>query len=457
MFGICVLLILFIAVARVNCGGDRQVYADHSNEYTKSWIREYVGIADAKACDLESLDILSREMKWRNLDTTTDTTVYGAVGNMIGTTCFVHFYGHSEFVDSELQADSSAIIQADVYIHSMEQPKNWGLDRLDQVKLPLSNTFNTLWNGSSVTAYILDTGVNIDHIDYKDRVIHGDVFSSETTPDDLNGHGSHVTGLVGGTTFGVAKLVDLISVKVLNALGSGRSSDAIAGLSYVVERQADDFSSETAVIVMALGIENSETTVLNSAVIAASVAGHIIVTASGNTNGDACFTSPVSASEIGVISVGATDINDNEAFFSNTGECIDVLAPGVEITSSGIGGINAVKTLTGTSASVGFVSGAIAQLLQKHNHSKSLALDDLFTTISLVNSINLLYVSPTNSDITPAPTQYPTLSPTISPSETNPDDTTGLSDSVQSLIVVITTIVVVMVISAVVLYAYYNR
>jgi PKD repeat protein len=208
--------------------------------------------------------------------------------------------------------------------------------------------------------YIIDTGINFTHTEYNGRAVAGiDEVTVGGTAADCNGHGSHVAGTVGGTTYGVAKKVKLVAVRVLDCAGSGTTSGVIAGIDWVTAQKKAAPAVPSAAN-MSLGGGVSAT--LNAAVANSVTAGVVYAIAAGNNTPDACSYSP--ASEPSAITVGATDINDGFASFSNRGSCVDINAPGVNITSAWMGTTTATNTISGTSMATPHVAGTIALYLQ---------------------------------------------------------------------------------------------
>ena len=232
----------------------------------------------------------------------------------------------------------------------------WGIDRIDQKNLPLSNSYTYGPTGSGVTVYIIDTGILFTHTEYAGRAFLG---IDEVTPGgsgvDCNGHGSHVSGTAGGTTYGVAKSVRLVAVRVLDCSGSGFTSGVIAGVDWVTAN-----ATRPAAANMSLGGSFSPT--LNQAVENSIAAGIVYAIAAGNSTANACLESPSSAPS--AIVVAATDITDGFAFFSNFGTCVRIAAPGVNIKSAWIGSNTATNTISGTSMASPHVAGAAALYLQ---------------------------------------------------------------------------------------------
>ncbi len=230
---------------------------------------------------------------------------------------------------------------------------SWGLDRID-ARTGLNNSYTYANDGSGVTAYILDTGINPSHTDFAGRILQGVDFIDGGAPDDCNGHGTHVAGTVGGTIYGVAKNVRLAAVRVLNCSGSGTTSGVIAGIDWVA-----DHAAKPAVANMSLGGGFSSS--LNNAVNSAVASGVTFAVAAGNSNANACNSSPASAGS--AITVGATTSSDARASYSNYGSCLDIFAPGSSIRSAWIGGSSATNTISGTSMASPHVAGAAALYL----------------------------------------------------------------------------------------------
>ncbi|MEV4348951.1 S8 family peptidase [Actinoplanes sp. NPDC049596] len=229
----------------------------------------------------------------------------------------------------------------------------WGLDRIDQRNRPLSTTYSYTTTGSGVTAYIIDTGIRYTHSDFGGRASYGyDAVGSGGV--DCNGHGTHVAGTVGGTTYGVAKAVRLVGVRVLNCSGSGTTAGVIAGVNWVTTNAV-----KPAVANMSLGGGVSST--LDSAVSRSITAGVTYALAAGNSNANACNSSP--ARVAAAITVGATTSTDARASYSNYGTCLDIFAPGSSITSDWYTSNTATNTISGTSMASPHVAGAAARVL----------------------------------------------------------------------------------------------
>ncbi|QKW25155.1 S8 family peptidase [Streptomyces seoulensis] len=276
----------------------------------------------------------------------------------------------SEKQAEELAADPSvARVEADAAAYAVDtqtNPPSWGLDRVDQRDLPVDKRYSYDTTAADVNAYIVDTGVRLSHRDFGSRAVSGyDFIDNDTNASDCAGHGTHVAGTVGGASYGIAKAVKLVSVRVLNCQGTSGDTWApvLAGIDWVTKNAV-----KPAVANMSIG--GGKTQSVNDAVAASIASGVTWVVAAGNNNADACSYSP--ASTAAAITVGATNSRDARATGwsngqgSNYGSCLDVFAPGDSIVSTSNSGDTASQTMSGTSMATPHVAGAAALLLAAH-------------------------------------------------------------------------------------------
>ncbi|MEV4005820.1 S8 family peptidase [Actinomadura sp. NPDC049753] len=241
--------------------------------------------------------------------------------------------------------EQDAVVQAD---STQQNPPSWGLDRIDQTALPLSHSYTYDSTGAGVYAYIVDTGISTAHPQFGGRA--SNVYDAlGGSGADCNGHGTHVAGTVGSTSYGVAKNVYLRGVRVLNCQGSGSSSGVIAGMNWVAGHR-----SAPAVANMSLG--GGYSPAMNSAADNLANSGVFLAVAAGNDGRNACDYSPGSAA--GATTVAASTITDARASYSNHGSCVDLYAPGSSITSTWLNG--GTNTISGTSMATPHVTGVAA-------------------------------------------------------------------------------------------------
>ncbi|MDP9762962.1 S8 family peptidase [Deinococcus enclensis] len=322
---------------------------------------------------------------------------------------------------AKLSSENLAILRSDPRVKYVEQDAimrmsatqtgaTWGLDRIDQRNLPLDGSYTYNSTASGVKVYIIDTGINTAHSNFGGRAIWGTNTTGDGNNSDCQGHGTHVAGTVGSSTYGVAKGATLVAVKVLDCQGSGTNSGVIAGVNWAVSNKG----SATAVANMSLGGGASQA--VDDAVNNAASKNLIMAVAAGNENQNACNVSPARAAS--AITVGSTTNTDARSSFSNYGTCVDIFAPGSNITSTWIGSTSATNTISGTSMASPHVAGAAALLVAAGN-----------TTTSAVTSAMINNSTP--NKVTGAGTGSPNrLLYTGTGGTTNPGTTTTYTGSV---------------------------
>ena len=266
---------------------------------------------------------------------------------------------------------------------------SWGLDRVNQRNLPLDNAYSYQYDGQGVKAYVIDTGINSKHAQFAGRILPGNSqIADGRGTEDCNGHGTHVAGTIGGSTYGIAPSVSLVPIRVLDCAGSGLFSGVIAGIDWVIaDHQAGEpafrfllspirhqtripcfrlttASSTGCAEPFTKGLGGGLSVAVNDAIARLVADGVVVVVAAGNSNANACNYSPSSAPN--AITVGATESTDRRATYSNFGTCLDIFAPGSGILSSWIGSTTATSSISGTSMASPHVAGSAALLLEKN-------------------------------------------------------------------------------------------
>ena len=243
-----------------------------------------------------------------------------------------------------------------VTLGTIQTGATWGLDRVDRRLLPLNGTYTYDTTGAGVHAYVIDTGINLAHSEFTGRIGPGADFIGGGV-NDCHGHGTHVSGTLGGTTYGIAKAVTIHPVRVFACTGSTTLSTILSGINWVAANRI-----LPAVVNMSLGGSASAT--LDTAAVNLQGTGATVVVAAGNNNADACGFSPARATPL--ITVGSTDSTDTRSSFSNWGPCLDWFAPGSSIKSAWIGSSTATNIISGTSMASPHVAGAAARYLQTY-------------------------------------------------------------------------------------------
>jgi subtilisin family serine protease len=290
----------------------------------------------------------------------------------------------------------------------------WGLDRIDQRALPLNGTYTYTPTGAGVNVYIIDTGIRFSHADFGGRAVSGYDAVDGGSADDCNGHGTHVAGTVGGSTYGVAKGARLYGVRVLDCAGSGTNAGVIAGMDWVAQNRVAPAAAN-----MSLGGGASQA--IDDAIQRMVNAGVTTVVAAGNENQNACNTSPARA--VNAITVGSTTRTDARSSFSNYGSCLDIFAPGSDITSAWHTGDAATSTISGTSMASPHVAGVAALYLQGNPSASPATVGNAIVSTATSNKVTsagtgspnkLLFSLLTAESTTPPPSGGTTYTGTLS-------------------------------------------
>lgn len=307
-------------------------------------------------------------------------------------------------IDTNSQIDPNLELSLDDEI-TVNLNYQWGLDRIDQPKLPLDKKeYVPAYSGRGVDIYVVDTGVDTQHPEFEDRASYGTHLTG--SKGDVHGHGTHVGSTVAGVSVGVAPGSNIIDVKVLGDSGSGSTSGVIRGVAWAVENSKK--TGKCSIVSMSLG--GTKNAALNKAVEEAYKQGVLVVVAAGNSNQDARNYSP--ASEETALTVGSTTNTDTRSYFSNYGSLVDIFAPGSSILGAKANTKNYVS-LSGTSMACPHVSGAAALLMEEHGCSNLNKITNLLLESTLKGEIRgipqgtsnrFLQVESGTKGPTPAPT-----------------------------------------------------
>lgn len=266
-------------------------------------------------------------------------------------------------VQSVVQDEEAYPVQDEAFPGTLQGGAVWGLDRTDQLSLPLNGLYQYTTRGLGVRVYILDTGIRTSHNEFDgaavNRAVDGyDFIDNDAVAQDCNGHGTHVAGTVGGTTYGVAKAATLVGVRVFGCSGGSPYSTIIAAVDWVI---ADKIRRNTPAVVN-MSLSGGQFDPMDAATNNLSAYGIVPVVAAGNNSGaDACFSSPAAATT--ALTIGATNSTDSRAAFSNIGTCVDLFAPGESVVSSWWTSDGATAVLSGTSMATPHVAGMAALFL----------------------------------------------------------------------------------------------
>ncbi|KAI5856884.1 subtilisin-related protease [Tricharina praecox] len=359
---------------------------------------------EVTATQFEEHKVWATSLHHRRLTRRDDTSLTGIKYNYH----FGKLTGYSGAFDSvtieEIKArDDVKMVEEDkvvVAYNLVEQRRApWGIARISHESASASDNSSTTSYvydssaGEGVTAYVIDTGVNIDHKEFEGRAEFG-TNTAGGSDEDGQGHGTHVAGTIAGKTFGVAKKATIVAVKVLGDDGSGTNSGVIAGVQWV----AEDASKRGGKAVANMSLGGTFSAALNEVVGAAIESGITFGVAAGNENADAADSSPASVST--AITVGATDPDDSRAVYSNFGASVDIFAPGTDIESAWIGSTTATNTISGTSMACPHIVGLAAYLISLEGldspaavvkRMKALSIAGIVTNPGLDTIDNLAY------------------------------------------------------------------
>jgi subtilisin family serine protease len=321
------------------------------------------------------------------------------------------FRGFPGFV-AELTAAQAHRLAADPSVRHVEPDRKvaltgtqknpvWGLDRVDQRGKSLSKSYQPSADGDSVHAYVIDTGIRTGHQQFGGRAAHGyDFVGHDADASDCNGHGTHVAGTIGGSTYGVAKKVKLVGIRVLDCAGEGWVSDIVDGIAWVTENAV-----HPAVANMSLG--GGYSPALDLAVRDSIASGVTYVVAAGNEDMDASLSSPADVAQ--AVTVAATDSRDRRASFSNYGKGVDLFAPGVDIRSATAASNTATAKYSGTSMAAPHVAGAAALILDAYPGWTPARVQAKLIADSTKNKVSDRAGSPNRLLFVPAPPKAPVI------------------------------------------------
>ncbi|GAA2511219.1 S8 family peptidase [Pilimelia columellifera] len=277
----------------------------------------------------------------------------------------------------------------------------WGLDRIDQRKVTADRKFTYPNDGTGVTAYIVDTGLRYTHSEFGGRAVAGlDAITEGGGAVDCHGHGTHVGGTVGGKTYGVAKNVKLVGVRVIDCDGSGPDPGVAKAIDWIIEN-----ASGPSVVNMSIG--GDPFSPIDDAIRKAVATKNIsFAVAAGNGDDlgrpqDACNHTPARVTE--AVTVAASTSRDRSASFTNYGKCVDIFAPGVSVKSGWIGSDTATRTIDGTSMATPHVAGVMAVVLSDKPETTPAQMSTLLTDAATSDAITgvgtdspnkLLYIGP---------------------------------------------------------------
>ncbi len=289
---------------------------------------------------------------------------------------------------------------SEITVEATQANPTWGLDRVDQRTVPLNTAYNYVSTGSGVHVYVIDTGVRPTHVEFGGRAtVDYDSIHDGQNGVDCHGHGTHVSGTIAGVNYGVAKNARIHGIRVLACNGTGTVATAVEGIDWVTANHISP-----AVANMSMGAASSA--LLDYVVQSSIASGVTYVVAAGNANADACGTSPARVPN--AITVGASDMSDTKASFSNFGSCVDLFAPGVSIVSAWSWSNTATNVANGTSMASPHVAGTVALFLETHQNATPAQVTGNLLSESTAGTMNGLDTSTANRMVYTDPQVAPT-------------------------------------------------
>ena len=398
--------------------------SDHSHAKAGKLLSKANGIPNQYIVVLDQ-DVIGKSLAQPTVESHAQylASIYGGSVKKVFSSALEGFVAEMNAEQAKLMSRETNVLlveqDAPISIESTQLNAQWNLDRVDQRNLPWDTMYGYTETGSGVHAYIIDTGIWPTHVEFGGRANAAyDNVGDGRNGIDCNGHGTHVAGIIGAATWGVAKNVYLHGVRVLPCSGSGQISNLIDGINWVTQNHQNPAVAN--ISMDALGISPSLETSLTNSI----NAGVTYAIAAGNDAADACNYTP--ARTPAAITVGGSDQTDLRARYSNWGTCVDIFAPGHMIVSTWTGSDTATNTLSGTSMSAPMVAGVAALYLEAHPTASSATVTQAILssgtsgvlTTNDTSSPNLLLYSWVNGAPAPPPSPTPTPTPTPTPSPT---------------------------------------
>lgn len=361
----------------------KDTVSDEAFEFHKLWV------SDIQTESFASLNAAQRSEFDQTIESLHFSSEAGGINHVFN---LPGLRGYSGFFTADVinllrRSKDVAVIELDSVVHAIDAETQegapWGLSRISHRKaLGLGDYNKYLYDtdaGKGVTAYVIDTGVNVNHEQFGGRAVWGATIPSDDTDTDGNGHGTHCAGTIGSKDYGVSKKAKIVAVKVLKSNGSGTMADVVKGVEFAANahiKEAKEAKSGFKGSTANMSLGGGKSPALDLAVNAAVKAGLHFAVAAGNDNADACNYSPAAAEN--AITVGASTLSDGRAYFSNYGKCVDIFAPGLNILSTYIGSDTATAILSGTSMASPHVCGLLTYFL-----SLAPTSDSMFSTADI--------------------------------------------------------------------------